>query len=154
MFWYYCLVANVYMGQHRAKDFPSSCLEVHPLRAGAFPQQPKWTEMKGNEVSFWRVVVCSFFSAGHPGKVLWSRAQNAAPVVPHPSESDTSVELPAPAEVPLLFFKQACLQQTWLTDTQWRFKLDSLLITVAWFSLPLVPRCFHQKLSALLVLKA
>lgn len=54
-----CLLKNTYLldvsyyylcvGQHRAKGaFPLSCLEVHPLRAGEFPQQPKWIEMKGN----------------------------------------------------------------------------------------------------------
>lgn len=74
MFCYYCPVPGVYVDQHRAKDaFPSSCLEFHPLRARVLPQQPKWTEMEGNEAisPFGGAVVCSFFfSAGHSGKIL------------------------------------------------------------------------------------
>lgn len=72
-----------------------------------------------------------FFSGGHSGKILSSRAQNAARVVPLPSESDASVEQPAPAEVLLFFFRKAYTQQAQLTATQRRFKLDGLLITVA-----------------------
>lgn len=52
-------------------------------------------------------------------------------LVPCPTESDASVEQPAPAKVPLLCFRQANTQQTQLKATLRRFKLDGLLITVA-----------------------
>lgn len=106
-------MANFCVSQYRAKDaFPLYHLEVHALRAGLFPQQPKWTEMKLSHISD-----------------LWG--QNAAPGVPCPLESDGLVKQPPLAEVRLLCFRQVYTQQAQLTVTLWGFKLDGLLITVA-----------------------
>lgn len=87
-------MANFCVTQYRAKDaFPLYNLEVHALRAGLFPQQPKWTEIKLSYISD-----------------LWG--QNAAPGVPCPLESDGLVEQP-----PLAALLQTGLHAAGSTDS-------------------------------------
>lgn len=149
-------MARVCMGQHRTKGAFPSILPWGPcLHGRSVPSTDKMDWNKGNSclvaLGFFGFSSCCLSWKGAVilrDKMLPLWYKKCYPCVYE--RQAWQVEQPVPVEVLLLCFRQ----QTWLTAILLSFKLEDLLSRVTWFFLLLVPCSFHQKLSALLVLRA